>query len=60
MNSSNLIKDSATRTAVKELETALNRLEKIQAIKVPDGADDTTRVIIQAINAITNSLKRSR
>ena len=57
---SNLIKDNATREAVKKLEDALKAFENIQPISVPSGADDTTRVIIQTINKITNSFKRKR
>ena len=58
MNNSNLIKDNATRNAVKSLEDTLTRIELINPIKIPSDADETTKLIIKAINKITNSYKR--
>lgn len=59
MNNSNLIKDIATRNAVKKLEGFITRIESVAPLKVPFDADDTTRLIIQAINKITNNQKRN-
>lgn len=60
MSRSNNIQDTATREAVKEIEMFMKSIESIQPIKVPDTADETTRVIIQSINKITNSFKRRK
>ena len=58
MNNSNLIKDTSTRNAIKQLEDTINRIELISTIKIPHDADETTKLIIKAINKITNSYKR--
>lgn len=51
---SNLIKDTATRNAVSDLEKTIKRLESIKQLP----ADATLKQIIDTINKITNSLKR--
>ena len=58
MNNSNLIQDTVTRNAVKKIEDYINRIESIQHISTPSDASDELRVVIQAINKITNSFKR--
>lgn len=54
MGKSTLIKDDATRNAVKDLERVI---ESIQSIKqLPANAD--IKEVIDTINKITNSIKR--
>lgn len=60
MKKSNLIKDSATRNAVRDLEVFVESLTNIKPLAVPATADDTTRLIIQSINKIIDSFKRRR
>lgn len=51
---SNLIKDTATRNAVNDLEKTIKRLESINQLP----ADATLKQVIATINKLTNSLKR--
>ena len=58
MNNSNLIQDKATRSAIKQIEDFVNRIEGIQHISTPPDASEELRIVIQAVNKITNSFKR--
>lgn len=51
---SNLIKDTATRNAVSDIEDVINKLERIKQLP----ADTTLKQLVDTINKITNSLKR--
>ena len=51
---SNLIKDTATRDAVRELEKMVERIERISQLP----ADSTLEQVIKAINKITDSVKQ--
>ena len=54
MKKSNLIKDTATRNAVADLERITERLESIKQLP----ANATLKQVVDTINKITNSLKR--
>lgn len=51
---SNLIQDTATRNAVRELEKMAERINRIQQLP----ADATTEQIVKVINQITDSVKQ--
>lgn len=51
---SNLIKDTATRDAVRELEKMAERINRIQQLP----ADSTLEQVIKVINQITDSVKQ--
>ena len=51
---SNLIKDTATRDDVRELEKMAERIERISQLPL----DSTLEQVIKAINKITDSVKQ--
>ena len=51
---SNLIKDMATREAVKKLEDKLRKIENIKQLP----QDASLEEVIKAVNKISDSLKR--
>lgn len=54
MGKSNLIKDTATRDAVRELEKMKENIDRIS----PLPEDATLAQVIATVNKITNNLKR--
>ena len=54
MSKSNLVKDNATRGALKDIERTIDRIGKIK--QLPSTA--SLKEVIATINKITDSLKR--
>ena len=55
MAKSTLIKDDATRNAVRDIEKVIERIESIKQLP----QDANLKDIIDIINRITNSMKRN-
>lgn len=51
---SNLVKDAATRDAIRDLEKMAERIERITQLPL----DSTLEQVIKAINKITDSVKQ--